>query len=126
MAEVELYDRLARVPELGKRIYPLVAPQDVDLPYAIYRREATDRIRGFKRTSKLKMARFSVEVYADARAGYDLFIGLVNRAQDALSGPSAELHKSYIDSEAEDYDEDTKQYTRTFELDLAYTQAATP
>ena len=126
MVEKELYDRLATVPELAARIYPLVAPQDVAKPYATYRREAVDRTRSFGRTSRLKMSRFVVRVYADARLGYDLFIGTVNRAQDALAGPSAVLHKSYIGNEAEDYDEDTKQFMREFEMDLAYTQAVTP
>ena len=126
MVEKELYDRLDTVPELGARIYPLVAPQDVAKPYAIYRREATDRVRTFGRTSRLKMSRFVVRVYADSRLGYELFIGMVNRAQDALEGPSAVLHKSFIGNEAEDYDHDTNQFMREFELDLAYTQAVTP
>ena len=55
-----------------------------------------------------------------------MFIGTVNRAQDALDGPSAVLHKSYIGNEAEDYDNDTQEFMREFELDLAYTQAAKP
>ena len=126
MVEQELYDRLDTVPELGARIYPLVAPHDVALPYATYRREAVDRTRAFGRTSKLKMSRFVVRVYADSRLGYDMFIGTVNRAQDALDGPSAVPHKSYIGNEAEDYDNDTQEFMREFELDLAYTQAAKP
>ena len=119
--EEELYERLATVKELGNRIYPLKAPQDVERPYAVYRREAVDRVRMFGRTSKLKLSQFLVRVYADSRLGYDRFIGTVNRAQDALEGPSDVLHKSYIGDEAEDYDDETKQFMREFEIDLAYT-----
>ena len=119
--EQELYERLASVKELGNRIYPLKAPQDVERPYAVYRREAVDRVRTFGRTSKLKLSQFLVRVYADSRLGYDRFIGTVNRAQDALEGPSDVLHKSYIGDEAEDYDDETKQFMREFEIDLAYT-----
>ena len=126
VAEEELYDRLDTVPELGNRIYPLVAPQDVAKPYATYRRESVDRTRTFGRTSRLKMSRFVVRVYADSRLGYDQFIGTVNRAQDALAGPSAVLHQSFIGNEVEDFDNDTQQYIREFEMDLAYTQAVTP
>jgi hypothetical protein len=72
------------------------------------------------------MARFQVRVHADSRLGYDRFVGLVNKAQDALEGAGGELLKSYIASEDEDYDEDTKQYSREFEMDIAYTQAVTP
>ena len=124
--EEELYDRLATVKELGDRIYPLTAPQDVEKPYAVYRRESVDRIRTFGRTSQLKLSRFLVEVYADSRLGYDRFIGTVNRAQDALEGPSDVIQKSFIGDEAEDLDAETKQFMREFEIDLAYTQAVTP
>ena len=124
--EQELYDRLDSVPELDGRVFPLRAPQDTERPYATYRREATARTRTFGRTSPLKMSRFVVRVYADGQKSYNLFIGTVNRTQDALEGPSDVLHKSFIGSEAEDYDHDTQEYMREFELDLAYTQAAKP
>ena len=124
--EKELYDRLATVKELGNRIYPLKAPQGVEWPYAVYRREAVDRVRTFGRTSKLKLSRFLVRVYADSGLGYAQFIGTVNRAQDALEGPSDVLQKSFIGNEAEDYDNDTAQFMREFEIDVAYTQAVTP
>ena len=38
MAEQAIYDQLAAVPALGNRVYPLVLPQNVQYPAAVYQR----------------------------------------------------------------------------------------
>lgn len=123
--EQELYERLDTIPELGARIYPLVAPEGVQRPYATYRRESTDRTHSSGNTSRIRFARFSVRVYGDPEDGYGLFLGTVNRAQDVLEGASDVLQKSFIENETDDYNIATKEFVRELELDLSYTEPGT-
>ena len=125
MAEQAIYQRLRdSVSDLGGRIYPLVLPQDVAYPAAVYQQIGpTERVRGFKGTTNLRAGTFQVDVYSRRRAGYRVFKTVAKAVGDALEGfsnDSLSLDVSYVENERGRYEDQTDLFRKSYDVDAWY------
>ena len=63
MAEQAIYDQLTSVTALGSRIYPLVLPQNVEYPAAVYQRISATRYSQYGRDATVAEATVQVDIY---------------------------------------------------------------
>ena len=121
MSERAIYAQLAPITALGGRIYPLQAPQNVELPYATYQRISATRYSAFGADVSPVEATIQVDLYANRADGYGAFNTVTEAVRVALqrqsSGATTDM---YLDAERDDYEEDTELYRKTFDVRTWY------
>lgn len=128
MSERALEDRLnAEVAALGGRIYPLVLPQKVRYPAAVYQRITATRTSAFGRDAGPVEATIQVDVYSPAASGYGALATVAAAVRGALQrwrGPSATppVLASFIDAERDEYEDATHLLRKSFEVRTWYTE----
>lgn len=85
------------------RIYPALAPQGATLPYVVYERISTPRVRGLDGTSGLGAPRFQITSWAESYSGAKALADAVRDALDDYSGTvgTAILDDAFIDDEGD-------------------------
>ena len=84
MAEAVIKSQLDTVAALGSRVYPLVLPQNVTYPAAVYQRISAARTSAFGRDSTATEATIQVDVYGELSSGYGSFHALTEAVRAAL------------------------------------------
>jgi len=94
--------------------YPLMAPEGVRPPYALYARSSTTRDRTLQAQAYVPESDFSVEIYAPTYAAVKDLADDVRRAVDNFTGTwdGCEIMRCYLTEEADgaaiEYDGETK------------------
>ena len=130
MAEQAIYQRLRdSVSDLGGRIYPLVLPQDVAYPAAVYQRIGpTERVRGFGSTTNLREGTFQVDVYSRRDKGFSAFLTVAKAVGDALERFSnltltPALDVAYVENERDLYEDETELFRKSYDVRTWYREA---
>lgn len=71
---------------VGSRIYPTVAPATAGLPYVVYQRISTNRVRDQGGVSDLAQPRIQVSCWADSYSGTKTLADAVRAAIDGYRG----------------------------------------
>ena len=117
-----IYDRLrSAVSALGGRVYPLLLPQNVRYPAAVYRRISATRYSAFGRDAAAAEAVIQVDVYGHRSQGYGAFATVadaVRRAIQRFSDTSATppVYDTFIEAERDDYEENTELFRKSFDI----------
>ncbi|MFY9141566.1 tail completion protein gp17 [Sulfuricurvum sp.] len=64
MIAIGLFDILKTIPQVGDRVFPLVAPQGTDAPYITFQRISSLDTGTMDGTESLDMGRFQIKVFA--------------------------------------------------------------
>ena len=124
MAEAAVYTQLSGVTALGNRIYPLVLPQNVTYPAAVYQRIAATRISGFGRDVEEVPATIQVDVYGAKATGYAAFYNLAGDVRAVLQRQRISgAIDMFLDAERDDYEEDTSLYRKSFDVRVWYRES---
>ena len=94
--------------------YPLMAPEGVRPPYAIYGRQSTERERYMADTALVPKCEFAVAIYAQTYAAVKDLADDIRRAMDNFTGTwdGCEILECYLTAEADgaaiEYEGETK------------------
>ena len=122
MAEQAIYDQLSGfVTALDDRIYPLVLPQDVKYPAAVYQRVSAIRYSAFGGDVTAAEATIQVDIYDRRSVGYGVFRTLTEACRNALqrqtSGAALDM---MIEGERDEYEDDTELLRKSFDIRVWY------
>lgn len=98
---------------VSTRIYPLLLPQDADLPALTYSRISTERESAFMTDPGLSTARIQIDVWAETVAD---MMNLSEKVRAALhrytpgTAGGCQIVESHIDNEISLYEPDTEVY----------------
>lgn len=95
---------------VGTRIYPLVAPQNVQKPYCTYQKISTGRQYSHSGYSGLQRPRMQVSCYAETYSQAKAVAAQVVAAVEAWSAANARVQAALQENEQDFYDEETKLY----------------
>ena len=102
-------------------------PQDVDYPAAVYQRIAATRPSAFNRDVVPVEAMIQVDVYSRRIVGYDQLNALGESVRTVLQRVSSQgtppVYDVYIDSERDEYEDDTDLFRKSFDLRIWYEEA---
>ncbi len=90
-------------PLIATRVYPGLAPQEATLPYVVYDRISTPRVRSLDGTSDLAHPRHQITSWATTYAGAKALATAVRNALDDYSGAvgAETIDDAYIDDEGD-------------------------
>ena len=109
MAEQAIRNQLVAIPALGDRVYPLVLPQNVVYPAAVYQRISAIRYPAFGQDADAAEATLQVDIYAHRDGGYNAFNTLVQAVRAALQRQATgDAIDMFLEAERDDFEEDTK------------------
>jgi hypothetical protein len=101
---------------VGTRVYPLVAPQDAELPLLVYQRISTPRVRSQSGPSGLAHPRFQITARATSVSQLRDLANKVRIALDGFKGvmggaSGVNVGAIFQDNERDGYGETTMEYS---------------
>jgi len=119
-----IYSRLSSYTTLtalvNKRIYPIILPQDCELPAVVYQRISGPRIHAMGDDPGLTHPRYQITVisqndYDKARQVADEVINAFKNERDATWG-SLNVQASYVEDDQEFFDDESERYRIAIDL----------
>lgn len=114
MIEEDLYSQLSTYEGLTAlvktRIYPLVAPQTVQVPFCVYTKISNERQYSHGGFSNLERVRMQVSCYAETYAGTRAVVAQVIAAIAAWPAVNAKVQAALQENEVDFYDDGTQLY----------------
>lgn len=83
MIAIGLFDILKTIPQVGDKVFPLVAPQRTAAPYITYQRISGLDTSTMDGTESLDMARFQIKVFAKT---YEDSVDIAEAVKTAMEG----------------------------------------
>lgn len=113
---------------VGTRVYPLVAPQDADLPLLVYQRISTPRVRSHSGPSGLAYPRFQITARATSVSQLRDLANKVRIALDGFKGvmgggSGVNVGASFQENERDVYGETTKEYSVQMDFTIWHREA---
>lgn len=97
MIAIGLFDILKTIPQVGVRVFPLVAPQGTAAPYITFQRISSLDTGTMDGTESLDMGRFQIKVFAKT---YKESVVIAEAVKTAMSGKGNKaLHMEDYESE---------------------------
>ena len=123
-AEAGIYDRLSNFVGLtalvSTRIFPDIAPQDVDDPFVTYDRISTDRDSLLSADSGVVTARFQMSAWSQSKGTAIAVAAKIRAAYQRYTGTNASVVflDSYLVNEVDLYDTATKYHQVALDFEI--------
>lgn len=121
MSETDIYSTLTNDANtsglVSTRVYPVIAPQDVTVPYVVYRRIIGDSVNDLAGEIGTTRGRFQIDVYADQYSTAKTLAGYVKAAMKASS-----LRSRILDDQDFDKELDTNLYRVSMDFQIWVTE----
>lgn len=122
------------VPSIGGRVFPVVAPQDVEeFPIVVLERISTDRPHSHtQRSSGLAFARIQIRTWAKTYTEAKTVDEQIRIAIDGRTGSAVidsttyEIQSTLATDDRDDYDEELRAYGTLFDVIVAFEEVIPP
>jgi len=124
LIEQAILTRLSQIDLLGGRIYPVKAPQDVELPYLIFFKVATSRDHSHSGSSHLASAWVQFSSFAQTYEEGKQIVGEIKTLLDSFRGTitNISINGCFLQEEVDFLEEDTGLYHIACDYRIVYNE----